>query len=128
MAEGGGRGGLVLGQLGLGASEVHLQLAKLVLEDGNDADAAVNWVAEAHLGLVGQGVDRILSLVGGKLVEKLGDVARPEDLVHVCEFLRLIGREVGREDAVGLALAPQELASGAGGARRRRRRHRRPRR
>jgi hypothetical protein len=88
-----------------------------VLEDGDDADAAVDGVAEAHVGLVGEGVHGVLALEGVELVQQLGHVARAEDAVHVHELLRVVRWEVGREHAVRLALATQELARSAWGAR-----------
>ena len=101
---------LVLGELEAGAGEVLLELAELVLEDGDDAAAAVDGVAEAHVGLVRQRVHRVLPLVRVELIQQLGHVARAEHPVHVHELLRVVRREVGREHAVRLALAPQELA------------------
>jgi hypothetical protein len=123
---------LVLGELVLGAGEVLLELAEVVLEDGDDADAAVDGVAEAHVGLVGERVHGVLALEGVELVQQLGHVARAEDTVHVHELLRVVRREVGREHAVRLALAAEELARRArrtraahrgGGRRRGGRRH-----
>jgi hypothetical protein len=108
---------LVLGQLVAGAGELLLDLAEAVLEDGDDADAAVDGIAEAHVGLVGERVDGVLALVGVELVEDLGDVAGAEDAVHVHKLLRIVRREIGREHAVRLALAPEELAGGARRAR-----------
>lgn len=90
-----------------------MELAELVLEEGDDADAAVDGVAQPHVGLVGEGVDGVLALVGLELVEELGDVAGAEDLVDVGEFLGLVRREVRREHALRLALPPEELAGGA---------------
>jgi hypothetical protein len=101
---------LALGELVLGACEILLELAEVVLEDGYDADAAVDGVAEAHVSLVGERVYGVLALEGVELVEQLGDVAGAEDAVDVHELLRVVRREVGREHAVRLALAPQELA------------------
>ena len=112
---------LVLGQLVAGAGELLLDETEAVLEDGDDADAAVDGVSEAHVGLVGERVDGVLALVGVELVEDLGHVAGAEDAVHAGELGRVVGREVGREDASLRALAPQQLARGA---RRVRRRHR----
>lgn len=54
---------LVPGQLRLGAGEVHLELPELVLQQRDDADAAVDGVAEAHVGLVGEGIDGVFTLV-----------------------------------------------------------------
>ena len=102
---------LFLGPIGArGESEVDLELTELVLEDGDDTDAAVDGVAETHVGLVGKGIDGVLSLVRAQLVEELGDVAGPEDLVDVRELLRLVRGKVRGEDAVRLALPAEELA------------------
>ena len=101
---------LVLGQLVAGAGELLLDETEAVLEDGDDADAAVDGVSEAHVGLVGERVDGVLALVGVELVEDLGHVAGAEDAVHVHELLRVVRREIGRKHAVWMALAPQELA------------------
>nr|GMC50190.1 serine, glycine, tyrosine and glutamine-rich protein-like [Ipomoea batatas] len=105
--------GLVLGQLGFGAAEVHLELAELVLEQRDDADAAVDGVAEPHVRLVSQRVHGVLALVRLQLVQQLRHVARAEHLVHARELLRLIRREIRREHALRLALPPQKLASRA---------------
>lgn len=109
------------GELPLGGLEVVLDLVDLVLEERDVAHAAVDGVSEPGLGLVREGVDGVLALRGGELVEELRHVARAEHAVHVGEFRRLVGGEVGREHAALRALAPQELA---GGARRVGRRHR----
>lgn len=45
---------LVLGELGLGAAEVHLELAELMLEKRDNTNAAVDRVTEAHVSLVGE--------------------------------------------------------------------------
>lgn len=112
---------LVAGELGLGAGEVDLELAELVLEEGDDADAAVDGVPQAHVGLVRQRVHRVLPLLRLQLVQQLRHVARPEHLVHVRKLGRLVRRKIRREHALRLALSPQELA------RRARRRRPRPR-
>jgi hypothetical protein len=101
---------LIFRQLVAGAGEVLLDQAEAVLEDGDDADTAVDGVAEAHVGLVGERVDGVLALAGIEVVEDLGNVAGAEDAVHVHELLRVVRREIGREHAARLALAPQELA------------------
>ena len=111
---------LIFGELGFGAAEVDLELAELMLEEGDDANAAVDGVTEAHVGLVGQGIDSILALAGEQLVQKLGDVACSEHFVDVCKFLGLVRREVGGKHALKLALAPKELTCRTRRVRRRR--------
>ena len=108
---------LVLGQLVAGAGELLLDETEAVLEDGDDADAAVDGVSEAHVGLVGERVHGVLALEGVELVQQLGHVAGAKDTVHVHELLRVVRWEVGREHAVRLALAAQELARSAWRAR-----------
>lgn len=106
----GGLGADVVGEFFLGLDEVGLDLAEAVLEEGDEADAAVDGVAEAGLGLVGEGVDGVLALGGGQLLEELRDVAGSEHLVDVAELLGLVRREVRREHAVLRALPPLYLA------------------
>lgn len=50
------------------------------------------------------------------LVEEFGHVASAKDFVDVGEFRWLLWWEVRGENAAGHALAPEELAGGAGGA------------
>lgn len=107
-----GCGADVRGELLFGIVEIVLHLLQLVLEEGDVANATVNRVAKPRLGLVSKRIDGIFSLRRRELVQELGDVARPEDPVHVGELLWLVRREVGREDASLGALAPQELARG----------------
>lgn len=106
---------LVLGELGLGAAEVHLELAELVLEERDYSDAAVDGVTDAHVGLVGEGVNGVFALVGVEFVEEFGDVAGAEDFVDVGEFLGLVWGEVGGKNALWLAFAAEEFACCAGG-------------
>lgn len=106
---------LVLGELGFGAAEIHLKLAELVLEERDDADAAVDGVAQPHVGFVSQRVDGVFALVRLQLVQKLRNVAGAEHFMNVGEFLRLIRREVRGEHALRQAFPPEELACGAGG-------------
>lgn len=74
-------------------------------------DAAVDGVAEAGLGLVGDGEHRLAALRDGDVEQQLRHVARPEHLVDRREPRRpLLRPEVGREHAVRRALPPQELA------------------
>lgn len=101
---------LVPGELGFGAIKVHLELAELVLEERDDPDAAVDGVTEPHLGLIGEGIDGVFTLVRVQVVEELGDVASAEDSVDVGELLRLIGWEVRCKCTLGLAFAAQKLA------------------
>jgi len=101
---------MILRQLIARAGKLLLDLAKAMLEDGDDADAPIDGVAEPHVRLIGERVHGVLALVGVQLVEDLGDVAGAEDTVHVHELLRVVRREIGREHAVRLALASEELA------------------
>ncbi|CAH9060227.1 unnamed protein product [Cuscuta epithymum] len=112
---GGGLGG-VGGEAGPGEEEVGLELGHTALEGGDGANAAVDGVGEADLGLVDEGIDGVLALLLRDLVENFGDVASAEDLVDLGEFLRVVGAEVGGELAVGDALPLQQLAGGAGRA------------
>ena len=108
-----GGGAIIVGvsdEVGVGGVELLLEAEDLALEDGDGADAAVDGVLGAGLGLVGEGVHGVLALVRLDLVQELAHVAGAEDLVHVRELLRLLRREVRREDAVRHALPPQELA------------------
>lgn len=102
-------------EIGVGGVELLLEALDLALEEGDGADAAVDGVPDPRLGLIGEGVDGVLPLVLGELVEELCDVAGAEDLVDVRELLRLLRRKIRREDAPWHALPPQELAGCAGG-------------
>ena len=113
----------VSGQLLLRGVEIVLDLFKLLLEVEDVANTAIDWITEPGLSLVGQRVDSVFSLWRTELVEQLGDIARPEDTVHVSKLLRLVWREVRGEDATLRALPPQEFA---GSARRVGRRHPQP--
>ena len=108
-----GRGPNVPRQLLARGGELLADLLDPELQDGDVGDAAVDGVTEARLGLVRERVDGVLPLRLGELVEELGDVAGAEDAVHAGELGRVVGREVGREDAPLRALAPQQLARGA---------------
>lgn len=88
-----------------------------MLEDGDEADAAVDRVAEAGVGLVGERIDGVLALGGVELVEDLGHVAGAEYLVDVGELLGLVRGEVGREHALLGAFPAEELAGRARGVR-----------
>lgn len=107
---------LVRRQLRSSPREIDLELAELALEQGDDADAAVDRVSQPHLGLVGEGVHGVLSLERFQVVEDLRHVARPEDPVDVDEFLWLVRRKIRGEDTLGLAFSPEKLAAGARGA------------
>lgn len=86
-----------------------------MLEDGYEADATVDGVAEPGVGLVGQRIDGVLALGGVEFVEDFGHVAGAEHLVDVGEFLRLVWREVGCEYAFLGAFSTEELAGRARG-------------
>lgn len=100
----------VADEIGVGGVELSLKADDLALEDGDGADAAVDGVLHAGLRLVGQRVDGVFPLMREHLLQQLAHVARPEDLVHVTELLRLLRREIRREYALRQALPPQELA------------------
>lgn len=108
---------LILGEFGFGTAKVHLELAELVLEERDDSDAAVDRVTEAHIGLVGQGIDCVFTLVGVQLVEKFGDIACSEHFVNICELLGLVWWEVRCEHALWLAFSTQELTCSTWGVR-----------
>lgn len=108
------------GELLLGLGEAALDLAEAALEEADVGDAAVDGVLEARRGLVGQRGHGILAPLGGDVLQQLADVAGSEHAVHARELLRLLRREVRREDALRRALPPQKLARRA---RRRRARH-----
>jgi hypothetical protein len=55
--------------LGLGEGEMHLELGDLLLEVGDGADAAVDRVPQARVGLVHQAAHRVRSLLGRKFLE-----------------------------------------------------------
>ena len=59
-----------------GASNFHLKLMELVLEDGNESNATID--------------DGVFTLVWVQLVEKFGDVACTKHFVDVCKFLWLV--------------------------------------
>ena len=80
-----------------------------MLEERDDADAAVNRISEAHVGFVSQGVDGVLALMRVELVEQLRDVAGAKHLVDVRKLLGLVRWEVRREYALRLALPPEKL-------------------
>lgn len=100
---------LVLGELRFGTAEIHLELAELVLEDRDDAHAAVNWVSEPHVSLISQGVDGVFALVWVQFVEKLRHVAGTKHFVHVGKLLGLVRWEVWRKHTLRLTLSPEKL-------------------
>lgn len=109
---------LVFGELRLGTTEVHLKLLKLVLEEGDDTDTAVDRVSEAHFRFIRKGSHGILALVGVEVVEELCHIARSEDLVDIDKLLGLVWREIGGKDTLWLALSAEELARCTGRDRR----------
>jgi len=108
-----GVGSDVRGEFLLGVVEFGLQLLEAVLEDGDETHAAIDGVPQTRLGLVGEGLNRVLALRRVEFVEKLGDVARPEHLVHVGKALRVVRRKIRREHALLRALPALNLAGGA---------------
>jgi hypothetical protein len=93
-----------------GDGELVLELGDLVLQNGDDAQAAVHWVLFARVGLVRDGLHGVLALAGVHVLEDAQDVGDAEQLVHVLEPLGLVGREVGRQGAVRRALPALVLA------------------
>lgn len=61
--------------LGLGQGELHLELGDLLLEVGDGADAAVDRVSHARVGLVHQAANGISSLMSRQFLES-------EDMIH----------------------------------------------
>lgn len=111
----GGRNDFIAGiadEIGIGSVELLLEPLDLSLEEGNGSHATVDRVPDTCLGLIRQGVDGVLPLVGEEVVEELGDIAGAENLVDVGELLGLLRWEVRGENAAGHAFAPQELAGG----------------
>lgn len=98
------------GELLFGIDEIGLNLPEPVLENGDEAHAAVDGVLQARLCLVGQRVHGVLALRRVELVEQLGHVAGAEDLVQVRELLRQVRWEIRREHALLRALPPLQLA------------------
>ena len=82
------------------------------------SNTPVDGIAESGLSLIGNGDHSLAAVVLGHLEEQLRCVAGPEHLVHCREAgSTVLVAEVRGEDAVGGALAPQELACPAGRAR-----------
>lgn len=103
-------------ELELAEDELELGLAELDLavEVADDAVAPEDGVVGAGVGLVDDGAHGLVLLVGGEVLDDLGDVADAEELVGVEELVLAVVGEVGGEEAVGLALAALVLAGGAG--------------
>lgn len=89
------RGSDVIGQFFLGGVEIVVDLPQPVLEDGDETDAPVDWVFDAGICFVGQGIDGVFAVAGFELVEDLPYVAGAEYFVDVGELLGLVGREIG---------------------------------
>lgn len=71
-----------------------------MLKNRDDADAAVDGIADTHVRLVNERIDGVLALVVGlEVVENLDHVAGAEDAVRVrvCELVWFIGREIRRK-------------------------------
>ena len=79
-----------------GHGELVLELGDLVLQNGDDAQAAVHGVLLAGVGLVRNGFHSVLSLAGVDVLEDAQDVGDAEQPVHVLEPLGLVRREIGR--------------------------------
>lgn len=80
------------------------------------ANTSVDGVTEPGLSLIGNCEDGLAPVVLGHMKQEFGRVAGPEHLVYGGEPGRtVLIAEVGSKDAVGGALAPQELACAAGG-------------
>lgn len=78
-------------------------------------NTAVDRVPDPGLCLIGNGDDGLAPVGLRYMSKKLGHVAGTEDFVYSGEARRtLLRAEVGREDAVGGALSPEELAGTAG--------------
>ena len=99
----------------LGAHEVELLAQELGLrvEEGDDAEAAVDGVAVARVRLVEDRLHGVVALGRVHLLQDAQRVAHAVELVHIQELLGLVGREVRRQRALRRALAPLELASRA---------------
>ena len=98
----------------LGADKVELLAEELGLrvEEGDDAEAAMDGVAVTGVCLVEDRLHGVVALGGVHLLQDAERVAHPVELVDVEELLGLVGREVRGQRALGGALAPLEFASG----------------
>ena len=78
--------------------------------------ATPHRVLVAHGSVVLDGLhgDGLLGVVGAELLEEVLDVLHTEEAVDVLEHLGLIGREEGRQEALGRAPPSLVLASSAG--------------
>ena len=83
---------------------------ELALQAEDEAVAAADGVLRAHVGLVDERAHGVGAELRPELLERLEDVADPEETVRVEEAPLLVGGEVGRERAVRVALAPLVLA------------------
>lgn len=116
---GGGRHGLkslrsdIGGEFLLGIIEFDLDLPEPVLKDGDETHATIDRVTETGFGFVGQRLHGVVTLGGVELVQKLRDIACPENPVDVSEPLRIVRWEVRREHAFLRAFPPKELARSA---------------
>jgi len=80
-----------------------LELGHPPIEVRNRAEAAVNRITEAGLGLISEGVDGVLTVLLGNLVENFANVAGPKHLVDLGELVGLIGPKIWREYAIWAA-------------------------
>ena len=95
-----------------------VQSSYLLLKCEDVSDTTIDRVAKSGLSLIGNGHRGLAPVVLGHVQQQLGRVAGPEHLVYGREARNpMLVAEVGGKDAVGRALAPQELACPAGGAR-----------
>lgn len=74
--------------------ELVLELGDLVLQNSDDAEAAVNGVLFPSVGLVGNGFHGVFALAGIDVLEDAQNVGDAEQLVHVLKPLGLVGGEV----------------------------------
>lgn len=93
-----------------GSVKLLLEFGHLVLQHGDDAQAAVHGVLLPGVGLVRDGFYRVLALRWVDVFEDAQDVGDAEELVHVGEAFGLIRGEVGGERAVRGALPALVLA------------------
>lgn len=96
------------------AKREHPVRTYLLLKRKDMADASVNGILHPRLSLVSDAHHRLAPVGGPNVEQHLGDVARSEHLVDRREPCGALLRvEVGSEDAVRGALAPQKLARAA---------------
>lgn len=134
-----GQGGLLLHldakDLGLGHSELHLELRHLVLQVRDRPNTSIHWISHPRCGFIDQAADGVRSLMNRELLhsfnarergrnhqlmhgacwnwgaeesdlQHLANVAGTKDLVDDGEFVGVVGREVGSKDAVFGAASP----------------------